>query len=96
MHPSWLHNKAGFPREAPDPEKAKAALPDSAKGHGHRFNNVVRYLEATGWKARIKGSHHIFTRPGVPVLLNLQPENNGKATGYQIRQVCQVLEKYKL
>jgi len=80
----------------PDPEKTKAALLDSAKEYGHRFIAVVRYLEATGWKARIKGSHHIFTRPGVPVLLNLQPEENGKAKAYQIRQVRQVLEKYRL
>ncbi|HRP05487.1 MAG TPA: type II toxin-antitoxin system HicA family toxin [Opitutaceae bacterium] len=80
----------------PDPEKTKVALLDPAKDYSHRFTEVVRYLEATGWKARVKGSHHIFIHPGVPVLLNLQPEKNGKAKGYQIRQVRQVLEKHRL
>ena len=78
----------------PDPEKTKAALHDSARDYSHRFLDVVRFLEASGWKQRIKGSHHIFTRPGIPVLLNLQPEKSGKAKAYQIRQVRQVLERF--
>jgi hypothetical protein len=45
---------------------------------------------------RIKGDHHIFTRPGVPILLNLQPEKSGKAKAYQINQVRQMLERFKL
>lgn len=80
----------------PDPDKIKAALLDSTKDYGHRFTDVVRFLGATGWRQRTKGSHHIFTRAGVPVLLNLQPERNGRAKAYQIRQVRQVLEKHKL
>jgi len=48
----------------PDPEKTRAALLDPAKDYGHRLADVVRFLEATGWRQRIKGSHHIFTRPG--------------------------------
>ena len=80
----------------PDPDKIRAALRDAAKDYGHRFNDVVRFLEATGWRQRTKGSHHIFTRTGIPVLLNLQSEKNGKAKAYQMRQVRQVLEKYKL
>ena len=80
----------------PDPEKTKAALLESAKDYSHRFADVVQFLEATGWRQRIKGSHHIFTRPGVPVLLNLQTEKSGKAKAYQIRQVRQVLLQFKL
>jgi HicA toxin of bacterial toxin-antitoxin, len=80
----------------PDPDKIKAALLDSAKDYGHRFSDVVGFLEATGWRRRTKGSHHIFTRPGVPLLLNLQPEHSGKAKAYQVRQVRHVLLKFKL
>jgi len=80
----------------PDPDKTRAALLDSAKDYGHRFTDITGFLEATGWRRRIKGSHHIFTRPGLPILLNLQPERNGKAKAYQIRQVRQMLEKFKL
>jgi predicted RNA binding protein YcfA (HicA-like mRNA interferase family) len=80
----------------PDPAKTRVALNDPAKDYGHRLIDVVKFLEASGWKHRIKGGHHIFTRPGMPVLLNLQPEKDGKAKFYQIRQVRQVLERFNL
>lgn len=80
----------------PNPGKIKAALLDPAKDYTHRFGAVVHFLEATGRKKRIKGDHHIFTRPGIPILLNLQPEKNGKAKGYQIAQVRKQLELFKL
>jgi predicted RNA binding protein YcfA (HicA-like mRNA interferase family) len=79
----------------PDPEKTKAALDDPARDYSHRFSDVVVFLEGSGWKKRIKGSHHVFTRTGIPILLNLQPEKNGKAKGYQIRQVRQALNRFK-
>ena len=79
----------------PDPAKTRAALLDPARDYSHRFGDVVHFLEATGWRKRIKGGHHLFTRPGVPVLLNLQPERNGKSKGYQIRQVRQTIERFK-
>ena len=78
----------------PNEAKIRAALLDASKDYNHRFNDVVRFLEATGWKLRIKGSHRIFARHGCPFLLNLQPEEGGKAKAYQIRQVRQILERY--
>jgi hypothetical protein len=75
----------------PDEAKIRAALLDATKDYNHRFGDIVRFLEATGWKLRVKGSHWIFTRPGCPFLLNLQPEKTGKAKAYKIRQVRQVL-----
>ncbi len=80
----------------PGPEKIRSALRDPARDHSHRFADVIRFLGQTGWKMRIKGDHHIFTRPGVPFLLNLQPEKDGKAKGYQICQVRLVLERFGL
>ena len=79
-----------------DPVKTKAALLDPAKDYSHRFVDVVRWLTTSGWKQRTKGSHHIFARTGVSLLINLQPEKNGKAKAYQIRQVRQILERFKL
>jgi len=79
----------------PDPKKTLSAFNDSAKDYNHRFVDVLHYLQQSGWNERIKGSHHIFTRPGVPVLLNLQPENNGKAKAYQVRQIRLVLSRLK-
>jgi hypothetical protein len=80
----------------PDPQKIRTALLEPSKDYGHRFRDVVHFLEASGWTLRIAGSHHIFTRSGVPVLLNLQCEKNGKAKAYQIRQVRQTLTRFGL
>jgi predicted RNA binding protein YcfA (HicA-like mRNA interferase family) len=80
----------------PDFEKVRAALFDPAKDYGHRFDDVVRFLRGSGWELRRKGSHRIFVRRGVPVLLNLQPEKDGKAKAYQIRQVRKTLAQFNL
>jgi len=45
--------------------------------------------------ARIRGSHHILRRPGVPKLLNFQ-NVGGKAKPYQIRQLIEIVETYNL
>lgn len=91
-----MHNETRFSCRIPDPEKTRAALKDPAKDYGHRLADVSKFLEATGWKHRVKGSHHIFNRPGIPVLLNLQPEKDGKAKFYQIRQIRQTLGRFNL
>jgi hypothetical protein len=43
----------------------------------------------------ISGSHHIFTRPDVPDLVNLQ-NAGGQAKPYQIRQFLKLVEEYNL
>jgi hypothetical protein len=40
-------------------------------------------------------SHHIFTHPDVPGLLNLQ-ERKGKAKPYQVRQLLLLVEQHDL
>jgi predicted RNA binding protein YcfA (HicA-like mRNA interferase family) len=59
------------------------------------FNNLVSLLERFGFSVRIKGSHHIFFKEGVDEIINLQPINN-KAKAYQLKQVREILIKYKL
>jgi len=44
---------------------------------------------------RIKGSHHIFRKAGVEEKINLQKDGN-KAKPYQVRQVRNMILKYKL
>jgi len=60
-----------------------------------RFNDLCALLTALDFNQRIKGSHHIFTRDGVEEILNLQPRNS-MAKPYQVKQVRQVLVRYKL
>jgi hypothetical protein len=59
------------------------------------FNDLVGLLRSLQFQERIKGSHHIFTRLGVEEILNLQPKGS-KAKPYQVKQVRQVILKYRL
>jgi len=59
------------------------------------FNDLLSLLRSLGFDERIRGSHHIFTRPGIEEILNLQPKG-GKAKVYQVRQVRNVIVKYQL
>jgi hypothetical protein len=59
------------------------------------FDELVSLLKRLNFKIRIKGSHHIFTKEGVDEIINLQPLNK-YAKPYQVKQVRDLLIKYKL
>lgn len=59
------------------------------------FADLRFLLTALGFEERIKGSHHIFSRSGIPEILNLQPKGN-KAKAYQVKQVRNVIVQYRL
>jgi hypothetical protein len=57
---------------------------------------MVSLVQAFGFVlSRTRGSHHIFTHPEVPELVNLQ-EVSGYAKPYQIRQFFRLVERYNL
>jgi predicted RNA binding protein YcfA (HicA-like mRNA interferase family) len=61
-----------------------------------RFDDLVLLVEAFGFRlSRVSGSHHIFTHPKVPELVNLQ-NKKGKAKPYQVRQFLTLVEQYNL
>ncbi len=60
-----------------------------------RFEELIHLLQAKGFRMRVSGSHHIFTRAGIMQRINLQREGS-KAKPYQVRQVRRVLTDYKL
>ena len=61
-----------------------------------RFADMQGLVEAFGLTlARVSGSHHIFSHPDVPELVNLQ-EVGGQAKPYQIRQFLKLVEEYNL
>lgn len=61
-----------------------------------RFEDLVRLVEALGFRAaRREGSHRVFTHPEVAELLNLQ-EVEGEAKPYQVRQLLRLVERYNL
>lgn len=60
------------------------------------FNDFVRLVESFGFRlSRVKGSHHIFSHPGIPELINLQ-NSQGKVKPYQVKQFLKLVEKYNL
>ncbi len=59
------------------------------------FRDLLFLLERTDFKFRIKGSHHIFFKEGIDEIINLQAQNS-KAKSYQVKQVREILIKYKL
>lgn len=59
------------------------------------FSDLILILTTLGFEFRIKGSHHIFFKEGVEEIINIQP-NGDKAKPYQVKQVRDLLIKYKL
>lgn len=77
------------------PERLLAPL---SAGHvkNVRFADLIALVEALGFTlVRRRGSHDVYSRPGVVELVNLQ-EVGGQAKPYQIRQVLQLIERYDL
>ena len=59
------------------------------------FDRICSLLKSFDFFLRIKGSHHIFFRKDVEEILNIQPKN-GKAKAYQVKQIRNLIIKYKL
>ena len=60
-----------------------------------RFAELRALLASLSFAERVRGSHHIFIRPGVDEILNLQPRGSF-AKPYQVKQVRGVIVRYKL
>ena len=59
------------------------------------FTDLINLLKRFGFQMRVKGSHHIFRKVGIEDKINLQQDGN-KAKPYQVRQVRNLILKYKL
>ncbi|MFM8740711.1 MAG: type II toxin-antitoxin system HicA family toxin [Cytophagales bacterium] len=60
-----------------------------------QFDELLSLLSTLGFQKRVKGSHHIFYKDGVEEIINIQ-EKSGKAKPYQVKQVRNIVIKYKL
>lgn len=59
------------------------------------FQALCQLLQSLGLQQRIRGSHHLFGKTGIPEALNLQPGSGGAAKPYQVKQVRAFLLKYR-
>jgi predicted RNA binding protein YcfA (HicA-like mRNA interferase family) len=75
-------------------EKTKQLVVSGNSDANINFDDVCHMLKTLGFRERIKGSHHIFTMPNIREIINLQPDGNGKAKKYQVRQVRFLIQFY--
>ena len=59
------------------------------------FDDLRGVLLSLGFSERSKGSHHIFSKPGLEELINLQSDGS-KAKPYQVRQVRAIIQRNNL
>jgi len=60
------------------------------------FEDLRKLLISLGFDERIKGDHHIFTKSDIIEIINIQPLRDRKAKAYQVKQVRNIILKYKL
>jgi predicted RNA binding protein YcfA (HicA-like mRNA interferase family) len=77
-------------------EKLAAKILSGRSDRSLDFDDLCYILERAGFQSRTgKGSHRIFYREGVVEIINVQPRD-GKAKPYQVKQVRELLLKYKI
>jgi len=59
------------------------------------FDDLCGLLERLGFERRTRGSHNVFRRSGIVEKPNLQ-RHGSNAKVYQVRQVRDIILKYKL
>lgn len=60
-----------------------------------QFSELQKVLTILGFVVRIKGDHFIYTKDEIEEIINIQPDGN-KAKPYQVKQVRNIILKYKL
>lgn len=76
-------------------ESILATILRGASDNNIAFSELRYVLEALDFEVRIKGDHFIYTRHDVAEIINIQPIGN-KAKAYQVKQVRNLILKYKL
>jgi len=76
-------------------EKFIEALLSGASDANIRFEDLRNLLLKSGFEERTRGSHHIFRKEGVAEKVNLQKDGD-KAKPYQVKQIRNIVVKYKL
>jgi predicted RNA binding protein YcfA (HicA-like mRNA interferase family) len=77
-------------------EKLLALIMRGSSDANVEFNAIRKLMRTLGFTERIRGSHQIFAKDGVEEILNPQPRAGGKAKPYQVRQIRQIIIKYRL
>ena len=76
-------------------DRLLAQIRDGKSDANIAFEDLCNLLLHFGFELRTRGSHHVFRKAGIAEKINLQRDGN-KAKPYQVRQVRNVIVKYKL
>ena len=77
-------------------EKLAAGVLSGKSDKNFAFNDLCHILERAGFQLRLgRASHRIYYKQGVIEIVNVQPRD-GKAKPYQVKQVRELLLKYKI
>jgi hypothetical protein len=76
-------------------EKLIAQILSGKQDTSFRFTEINALLVAFGFSQRMKGDHHIYYRHDIMEIINLQPLKS-KAKAYQIKQIRELIVKYRL
>jgi len=77
-------------------EKLAAKILSGRSDRNFLFADLCYILERAGFELRSgKGSHRIYYKEDVVEIINIQPRD-GKGKPYQVKQVRELLLKYKI
>lgn len=76
-------------------ERLRQAILGGRSDANIRFADLRALLVHLGFSERVSGSHHLFAKEGIVELINVQ-SHGGQAKPYQVRQVRNIILKYKL
>jgi predicted RNA binding protein YcfA (HicA-like mRNA interferase family) len=78
-------------------EKLAAKILSGKSDQNLSFADLCHVIERAGFQLRSgKGSHRIYYKDGVVEIINVQPRGRGQAKPYQVKQVRELLLKYKI
>ena len=76
-------------------EKLLAQITDGRSDANIASEDLCDLLLHFGFEMRTRGSHHVFRKAGIAERINLQRDGT-KAKPYQVRQVRNIILKYRL
>ena len=76
-------------------EKVLALVLSAKHDRNIKFADLRNLLVGLNFSERIKGDHFIYKKEELPERINIQPDGD-MAKGYQVRQVRNIIRKYKL
>ena len=76
-------------------EKLLAQITEGRSDANIAFEDLCNLLIHFGFEMRTRGSHHVFRKAGITERINLQRDGT-KAKPYQVRQVRNIILKYRL